>query len=113
MKNYNYTIIGIILCIIVGCFTSCKHDVVPIEKIIYVQVKDTITEKNNMERIVELEHKCYVLQDSLNTIRNSIGEDLFVARYKLERIRYYTDIVDKKSSQLKFYKGWIKRVLEE
>lgn len=35
----------------------------------------------------------------------------FYYKYKLERIRKYTDIVDKKPSQMKYYKGWIKRTL--
>ncbi len=53
-------------------------------------------------------------QDSLNAYKSdtTISADYFVAKYKLERIRYYTKLVDKNSSQLKFYKGWIKRVLE-
>lgn len=35
----------------------------------------------------------------------------FYYKYKLERIKKYTDIVDKKPSQMKYYKGWIKRTL--
>ena len=35
----------------------------------------------------------------------------FYYKYKLERIRKYTEIVDKKPSQMKYYKGWIKRTL--
>lgn len=35
----------------------------------------------------------------------------FYYKYKLERIRKYTDIVDNKPSQMKYYKGWIKRTL--
>ena len=37
----------------------------------------------------------------------------FYYKYKLERIRKYTDIVDKKPSQMKYYKGWIKRTLND
>ena len=113
MKKYVYIIIGIILSLICLSFISCNHNAPPVEKIIYVPVKDTISEKTNIARIVELEHKCYLLQDSLNIVKDSIGEDLFIAKYKLGRIKYYTDIVDKKPSQLKYYKGWIKRALKE
>lgn len=45
---------------------------------------------------------------------DSIKDDkanTFYYKYKLERIRKYTDIVDKKPSQMKYYKGWIKRTL--
>ncbi len=113
MKKYNYIIIGIITCIIIGNLISCNRYVPPVEKIVYVPVKDTISEKENIARIIELEHKNSILRDSLNYIKDSIGEDLFVARYKLGRIKYYTNIVNKKPSQLKYYKGWINRVLKE
>lgn len=113
MKKYNYIIIGIITCTIIGNLISCNRYVPPVEKIVYVPVKDTISEKENIARIIELEHKNSILKDSLNYIKDSIGEDLFVARYKLGRIKYYTNIVNKKPSQLKYYKGWINRVLKE
>lgn len=90
--------------------SSCVNP--PVEKIVYVPVTDTVT-ITDRQQIVALEYKCSMLQDSLNYIKDSIGEDLFVAKYKLGRIKYYTDIVDKNSSQLKFYKGWIKRVLKD
>lgn len=90
---------------------SCNN-VTPVEKIIYVPIKDTITEKTNIARIIELEHKCNLLRDSLNTVRDSIGEDLFVARYKLGRIKYYNDIAAK-GNNIKFLRGWINRVLND
>lgn len=43
--------------------------------------------------------------DSLNTA-------LFVSRYKVERVKYYLKIVDRKPSQMKFLKGWIKRAVK-
>lgn len=54
-------------------------------------------------------------RDSLNAYKadTTISAELFEAKYKLERIRYYTNLVDKKSSQMTFYKGWIKRVLND
>lgn len=112
MKKYAYIIIGIILCIIAGCFISCNHSITPVEKIIYVPVKDTISEKSNIARIVELEHKCYILQDSLNIVKDSIGKDLFIARYKLGRIKYYNDIAAK-GNNIKYLRGWINRVINE
>lgn len=127
MKKYVYIIIGIILIIIVGCLFSCNNNYIPpIEKIVYVSVKDTISEKINTARIAELEHKCYLLQDSLNTVRDSLntvrdslntvkdsfGEDLFITNYKLGRIKYYNDIAAK-GNNIKYLRGWINRVLNE
>lgn len=92
--------------------TACNQT--PVEKeIIYVPVKDTISNEANIIKIINLERELQITKDSLNYLRDSLGEDLFVAKYKLGRIKYYTDIVDKKPSQLKYYKGWIKRALKE
>ena len=113
MKKYVYIIIGIILIIIVGCLFSCNNNFIPpVEKIVYVSVKDTISEKINTARIAELEHKCHILQDSLKIIKDSIGEDLFIARYKLRRIKYYNDIAAK-GNNIKYLRGWINRVINE
>ena len=104
--------IEIILSLICLSLISYNYNAPPIEKIIYVSVKDTISEKTNIARIVELEHKCYLLQDSLNIVKDSIGEDLFIAKYKLGRIKYYVDIAAK-GNNIKYLRGWINRVLND
>lgn len=70
-------------------------------------------------------YKNYVLslQDSINYYKNELkviqqykdsisvlNEELFVAKYKLERIREYNKIAANKT-QLGFLRGWINRVL--
>lgn len=103
----------IILCGLIGLVSSCNHkEVIPVEKIVYVPVKDTISEKENIAKIIELEHKCNILQDSINNIKSVDGEELFVAKYKLARIKYYTDIAGK-GANLKYLRGWIYRVLNK
>ena len=106
----------VIVVLTVLAVTACNQS--PVEKeFIYVHipvpVQDTIAEKVNIARIDSLEHKIKLTRDTLNLVRDSLEEKLFVANYKLARIKRYTDIVDKNSSQLKFYKGWIKRALRE
>ena len=113
MKKYAYIIISIITFIITLSIVSCNTNTVPVEKIVYVTVKDTISERTNIARIIELEHELNLVRDSLNMVKDSLGEDLFIANYKLGRIKYYTNIVDNKPTQIKFYKGWVKRVLNE
>lgn len=99
--------------VIIAIFAISACNQSPVEKtVIYVPVKDTISDNSNIIRIINLERELQLTRDSLNSVRDSIGEDLFVARYKLARIKYYTNIVDKKPSQMKFYRGWIKRVLK-
>lgn len=105
MKYYKY-----ILWLLIASIYSCNNP--PVEKVIYVPVKDTISEKSNIARIVALEYKCYELQDSLNMVKDSLGGDLFIAKYKLARIKYYNDIAGK-NNNIKFLRGWINRVLKE
>lgn len=90
-----------------GMVHSCASKVVPTKEIQYVEIVDST-------RIFELENILQLTRDSLNAYKYDtiMSEDEFILRFKLERIRYYTNIVDKKPNQIKFYKGWIKRVLE-
>lgn len=75
-------------------------------------LKITISDNSNVIRIINLERELQLTRDSLNSIRDSIGEDLFVARYKLARIKYYNNIAAK-GNNIKFLRGWINRVLNE
>ncbi len=62
------------------------------------------------------------LRDSIKNIKivkpvflfntDSLKDALFIARYRLERIRYHLKICQKKPSQDVFLKGWITRDLE-
>jgi len=49
-----------------------------------------------------------------NTLKalNSFDERLFVAEFALNKIDHYCDIVDKKPTQLKYLKGWVRRALK-
>lgn len=105
-----YIIIIIPIIIIGGYLFSIPHN--PAKEIIYVPVKDTITDKQNVTRIIELEHKLKLTRDSLIIAKDSLGEDLFVAKYKLNRIKYYNDIAAK-GNNIKYLRGWINRVLNE
>lgn len=53
-------------------------------------------------------------QDSLNSYKadTTINAELFVAKYKLERIRYYNNIAAK-GNNIKYLRGWINRVLND
>lgn len=88
--------------------TSCTSETAVQVK--YIPVYDTI-DVEDTQCIIALQRQLDLTRDSLTYVKDSLGEDLFVAKYKLGRIKYYTKIVDNKPSQIKFYKGWIKRVL--
>lgn len=105
MRNIIFAVLAVL------AVSACVQS--PVEKeVIYVSVKDTISDNSNVIRIINLERELQLTRDSLNSIRDSIGEDLFVARYKLARIKYYNNIATK-GNNIKFLRGWINRVLNE
>lgn len=72
-----------------------------------VSLQNIISAKDSSyAETVKLLHDC----DSSNT---NLRSELFVANYKLGRIKEYCNIVKKNSSQLQFLRGWIIRVLDE
>ena len=108
-------IVNIVIAVIaIFVITACNNS--PVEKeFIYVHVpvhvKDTITEKANIMRITTLEHELKLTRDSLNIIKDSLNEKLFVANYKLARIKRYNEIAAK-GNNIKYLRGWINRVLK-
>lgn len=62
-------------------------------------------------RIATLEHELKLTRDSLNIIKDSLNEKLFVANYKLARIKKYNEIAAK-GNNIKYIRGWINRVLK-
>lgn len=85
---------------------SCKQSA-PIKEIVYVPVTDSIC----VDSLVYYKKILKQTQDSLNAVKDTTAEDLFIARYKLGRIKYYNDIA-KNGNNIKYLRGWINRVLE-
>ena len=50
---------------------------------------------------------------SLTDLVNYYKDDALVYRYKIERIRQYNKIVENNSSQSVYFRGWVKRVIED
>lgn len=92
--------IFVLLFIIVLC--SCNNK--PIKEIIYVPVTDS----TNVDSLIYYREMYRRTNDSIDSLKI----DLFIAKYKLERIRYYNDIAGK-GNNIKFIRGWINRVLSE
>lgn len=105
MRNIIFAVLAVL------AVSACVQS--PVEReIIYVPVKDTISDNSNVIRIVNLERELQITKDSLNYLRDSLGEDLFVAKYKLGRIKYYNNIAAK-GNNIKYLRGWINRVLND
>mgnify|MGYP000693588757 CR=1 FL=1 len=97
--------------IIASIVTSCRYSP-PVKETIYVPVKDTMNEQSNIARIIRLEHDIVLYQDSLRLVRDSLGENLFIANYKLAKIKRYNELAAK-GNNIKYLRGWINRALDE
>lgn len=51
--------------------------------------------------------------DSLQNLLFKKNDSLFIERYKIERVKYYTKIVQNNSSQIKFLVGWVLRAIRD
>lgn len=80
----------------------------PVEKRIYV----TVTDSTAIDSLIYYREQLKRTQDSLAYVKDSLGENLFVARYKLGRIKYYNQVAAK-GNNIKYLRGWINRVLNE
>lgn len=102
-------VIGLIITTIIGYDDSDKS-LMPIKEVVYVPTPDSMT----IQEVIYLKEELRRCQDSLRIIRtdSTMSSELFVAKYKLERIRYYNDIAGK-GNNIKYIRGWINRVLNE
>lgn len=115
MKSVAVLVLIIVLGII-STIVSCSSNETVVE---YVTVKDTVVIQDSAA-IIKAQNDIKILQDSVSQIRDSLNlvnsnlrESLFVSNYKLARVEYYIKVVDNKSSNLKYLKGWLKRVLKD
>lgn len=109
--NGLYKSIGILLLVVlcIPFMAQCNNSA-PVEKIVYVPTPDSIA----INELILLKEELRKTKDSLRIINNdTINGELFVAKYKLERIRYYRDICVKRPTNKKFFMGWVNRVLDE
>ena len=109
MKN---TIIGLVIGIILGVLSGAAlYDKNPEPIIKYVPLRGSSTDSIT---IVNLTEELRRTQDSLNAYKadTAISAELFVAKYKLERIRHYNEIAAK-GNNIKYLRGWLNRVLNE
>lgn len=109
IKLYLINMKLIILLIAVLLLSNCNNT--PAIQTKYITIRDTV-EVENVIKIVNLQRELDLTKDSLSYVKDSLGEDLFVAKYKLGRIKYYNEIAAK-GNNIKYLRGWINRVLNE
>lgn len=102
--------------LVAGC--SSKQ---PKEIIKYVTVKDNSDSIEYVSKIVALDYKLSVYEDSIVILNERIVSsndsirllqgDVLALKYKIERIRYYNKIAAS-GNNIKYLRGWINRVIE-
>lgn len=100
MKKWLFVIVVLVVFVVSACTKF------PVEEEVHVCTPDTIVITND---IIVVDNQRI---DSFIAVIDSLNAKLFVANYKLERIKYYNDVA-KKESNLKFLRGWINRVLNK
>lgn len=99
-------LITVIISITLICLAGIIHDYKLTTKeniindTIYINQVDTVYKTDS------------ILIKELNDSITVLNEELFVANYKLERIKYYNNIAAK-GNNIKFLRGWINRVLND
>lgn len=111
------TIISILLVFVVclGLYLKVKKDYNTNLEIYNHQI-DSLTNKvlfyeQTLKEYVNNGDILLVKLDSLNTVADSINNELNVANFKIERIKYYNEIAAK-NNNIKYLRGWINRVIE-
>lgn len=99
----------------VGCGAdkvATANNVVPVVDTIYIEVikVDTIVDTHVADSI----GKCLIqAQDSIKFYRDSIRYEDYINARRIEKIRYYISICEKKPTNKKFFFGWIRRTMTE
>lgn len=106
----------ILLIILCSLCVSCKPKAVKDNKLQY-KIDSLTTELNIIKDSLKLEQLKY--QDAISNLTicdstsKTLNSDLFIANYKLGRIKEYCDIVKRDNTQLKYLRGWVMRTLED
>ena len=105
----------IFLCLLTALMISCKPSVQKtVEPVI--QVPDTVYVEVpviNQERIKELESDVQFWKHQVDSLKITISYEDYMNARRMEKVKYYISICEKKPSNKKFFYGWIKRTISE
>lgn len=83
----------------------------PFEKVVVTQYDTIVLFEADYNLIKQNDSLLYEI-DSLQTLNLKYKEELELANFKLERIRYYNNIAAN-NNNIKYLRGWINRVFNE
>ena len=85
----------------------------PEPEVCYVNVVDSIEIISLREQLKTANKQISLLQDSVKFYRDSTEYENYINARRIEKIKYYINITDKKSTNKKYFFGWIKRTMNE
>lgn len=112
MKKIFYITFLLFICSCIACGSNDnKNNVTNSNNVckpsyIYVTVRDT-------DEINKLRKQLISAQDSVKMYRDSIYYADYINARRIEKIKYYIKICDKRSKNKKYFFGWIKRIMAE
>lgn len=107
ISNFMILIIISIICTALAMFgykVFTQEETIFKTDTIYINVPDSSS-------LTQIDSLYYVI-DSLENINYKYEDELNIALFKLERVRYYNDIA-KNGNNIKYLRGWINRTLNE
>jgi uncharacterized coiled-coil protein SlyX len=105
----------IFLCLLTALMISCKPSAQKIVEPV-IQVPDTVYVEVpviNEERIKELESDVQFWRHKVDSLNTTISYEDYINARRMEKVKYYISICEKKPSNKKFFYGWIKRTVFE
>lgn len=103
----------LIIFIILIIFTCGSASIIKYNKKVEIITKcDTVKVTIPDYHLIEQNDSLLCLIDSLQMLNLKYKEDLELANFKLERIKYYNAIAAK-NNNIKYLRGWINRVFNE
>ena len=85
----------------------------PEPEVCYVNVVDSSEIISLREQLKTANKQISLLQDSVKFYRDSTEYENYINARRIEKIKYYINITDKKSTNKKYFFGWIKRTMNE
>jgi len=79
------------------------------------KINNSIDSKNISKdiEINKLNERVSILRDSIKYLNSTISYKNYSNARKIEKTKYYISICDKKSSNKKYFFGWIKRTMSD
>lgn len=114
MKNLLLFIFAVVsCCFILGSCCSNRLPTQTIQKDTIVIVHTDTLYKEDKIKIDSLVKCLKQAQDSICFYRDSIKYNDYINARRIQKVKYYLNICEKKPSNKKFFYGWIKRTMTE